>query len=97
MDWTAIAVAGITAVGMGTLPALLTARLGRKVDRVHQEVRTNHGKPASWYLEMIADVKQDVGGLKEGQDALFGLFVDHTEVDERQFAELRREIRRKAA
>lgn len=53
-----------------------------KVEEVHQEVRTNHGKQASEYLEMI-------GELKKGQDALLWLFAEHTQQDAAAFAELK--------
>lgn len=64
---------------MGVVYAARAAAGARSAAKeVHAEVKTNHGKTAGQYLEMIQDVKEDLAA--------------HTEQDDRNFRELRDRI-----
>ena len=71
----------------------------RQVADLHDEVRTNHGKKPSEYLEMIADVNTGVGILEGKLDSLTkavgaqgqefeGLLAVHTREDEDRFDQI---------
>lgn len=97
MDWTPVAVAaigGAASVAAAVLPAWIS--VGRKVERVHSEVRTNHGRTAAQHLEMIPVVVEKVKlipQLAANQEALLALLVDHTAQDDERFRELGEQIR----
>lgn len=79
-------------------PAFLTMRRAeRKMEAVHDEVRTNHGRPAREYLEMIAEVKTAVELVAAGQAAVVKLIGEHTLQDERNFNDLRTDMKVLAA
>lgn len=86
MDWTQILVAAVGAtalVASSSIPVYLQAHktrreLGRRVGQIHDEVKTNHGKSAGEYLEMI-------GQIAETQEALFWLLAELDARDHRQY------------
>lgn len=93
MDLTPIIVA---AIGGGSVVAAawLPSRKTRKaVEAVHTEVKTNHGKSAYQYLEMVADVKEMVESNRQDQAEIVQLIADHTAQDASNFDELRRQLR----
>lgn len=82
--------------------ALLFAQNRRQeaaVTTLTEKVQTNHGKEPREYLEMIADVREVVEHIAQGQravsleqNALARLVAEHTLQDDRNFSALRDEI-----
>jgi hypothetical protein len=57
---------------------IYAARVGRSVKAVHEEVRTNHGKRAGEYLEMVPDMMK--------------LLAEHTVQDADQFGQIAKRL-----
>jgi hypothetical protein len=90
-DWTPIIVAAIGAAGLvlaGFVQVLGQRKTRKTVEAVHDEVRTNHGKSASDYLEMVEEVKDKLTQVEANQNAFVRLLADHTTQDGRQFQEI---------
>lgn len=47
----------------------LSSRLRKKIDETHAEVKTNHGKPAREYIEMIEEVRDGQTEIRDTQKA----------------------------
>lgn len=68
---------------VAAVPPTIVAIAGyRRSGRLHDEVRTNHGRPAREYLEMVAEVRTDVRDLRE-------FMTTHAADDTRAFDDLR--------
>lgn len=82
-------ISGIVAVLVAAIPVLMSQRrTRRKVESLHDEVRTNHGQKASWYLEKIADVALEVDLSAARQERMLKLLEQHTEDDKVRFDKL---------
>lgn len=81
----AVLVALITAAA-----AVVVAFLNRKkLNEVDRKLTTNHGKDAYEYLEMVAEVKDEMADLKLGQAELKEALLEHTAQDSQNFEDLK--------
>jgi hypothetical protein len=82
------AIAGIFAVLAASVPAwIYTRKTHKAVEAVHTEVKTNHGKAAFEYLEMVEEVSRK-------QDHLVDLIAGHTIQDDINFRLIERRLER---
>jgi hypothetical protein len=71
-------------------------RTSKKVSAVQEDIATNHGRKPFEYLEMVADLKEDMAEARIRTANIHTLLVDqrrmleeHTAQDEKNFTELK--------
>lgn len=72
--------------------AVLHRKTREELKGIRQEVATNHGLRAGEYLEMIADVSEDMSKARIDMAELKVLFAEHQSQDDANFAAVRRGI-----
>lgn len=85
---------------------LLHCRTKREIRGISESIQTNHGKRPGEYLEMVADIKEDVAAIRMNQadmkvdladvkddvSDLKGAFTEHQAQDADNFGELKGDI-----
>lgn len=82
IDPSTIVAAAIAAAPPTFAIIMRSKGMGKKVDELHDEVRTNHGKRQGEYIEQLAD----------GQAVQSALLLAHTRQDESRFSALERSL-----
>ena len=96
-----ILVAVITGI-FGVLQVITSRKTDRKIERVHGEVKTNHGRRAGEYLEDIPkvlntqavmtgrldDLAAKVDNVERQVEVLEGKMDEHTHSDDRRFTQM---------
>jgi hypothetical protein len=88
IDPTPVIAAVIIGV-FGLIGVYFQHRTTRRVEQMHDALKTNHGKRPGEYLELVGELDEKVDRLERAVGVVAATVADHTVADESNFAQLR--------